>query len=128
MSRLARAAFPPRLPVMVCLVTGVLPKIPIFPLNFHPPLAAFVVRVTSSFESSEVVMVSVVFPMLRLRELIDFYANELSEWTRSEACATNGSLVQFDRGASSVTVGPCVDVESQGTDINATCVSITQRE
>lgn len=85
-------------------------------------------RVASSFESAGVVVVSVVFPMQRLEDLIDFYTTELSGWSRSEGEAIEKpSPVQFHRASSSVLVGPCVDVETGGTDVNATCVWITQR-
>lgn len=84
-------------------------------------------RVASSFESPTVVTVSVVYPMNRLDELVRFYKDELDDWSRSGEGPSNGHSVQFHTDTSSVSIGPCIDVESTGVDVDAACVSVTQR-
>ncbi len=84
--------------------------------------------VASSYESSTVVTVSLVYPLNRFEELVAFYRSVLIGWNRLENGGPNGSSVQFHSGADSVNVGVCVDMESAGVDIDAACVSITQQQ
>ena len=82
-------------------------------------------RIATSFVSATVVAVSLVFPPNRLAELVAFYA-ALDGWSRSEE-ESSGATTHFHLEASSVTIGPCIDVESNGLRLDAVCVSIMQR-
>lgn len=71
-------------------------------------------------------MASLVYPLDEYDALVRFYDDALDGWTCSHTDAEGSRSSEYSRGSSTVIVNLCVDTESAGFEIDATCVALTQ--
>lgn len=78
------------------------------------------------YESVNATTVSLVYPLTAYSGLVRFYDDALVGWIRSRTDVEGSRSCEYSRDSSTVVVNVCIDTESDGYEIDATCVAITQ--
>ena len=83
-------------------------------------------RITAAFASPSVATVSLVYPFEDHDRLVAFYDAVLAGWESSGRADADSTRYEYCSGSDTVVIYACVDTESDGFDIDATCLVITQ--